>query len=411
MEAAVRLEHDLVAVETDEEVHAMLEITVPEAATADDRPSLDLSLVLDCSGSMAGEKLDAAKQAADWLVERLRPTDKVALVAYDSEVSLLAPLAAAGSSELGRAIASLRSGSMTNLSGGWLRGLGELERGNGGATRKILLLTDGLANEGITDPDQLVSLATGARGRGVGTTTIGFGDDFDEDLLTKMADAGGGKAHYAATPEAAPAIFADELEGLTSLAAQNVTLEIRPTADVEMFSILNDYPQVGVDGGVQVELGDAYGGERRRVVFTLHVPALSELGVVKVAEVVLRYVTVGEDVERHEVTLPVVLNLVSADEAAAREPDLQVREEVLRLSAATARAEAIELADAGRYDDAQAVLRRVELDLRSAGFTQEADALQLDVPKLSPIAYTSQPRNRKQLRYEQHRRQRGRQPR
>lgn len=72
-------------------------------------------------------------------------------------------------------------------------------------------------------------------------------------------------------------------------------------------------------------------------------------------------------------------------------------------------AEAIELADAGRYDDAQAKLNAVAVDLRAAGLTEEADALVLDVPKLSPIAYSSAPANRKQLRYEQHRQQRGRQ--
>ena len=96
--------------------------------------------------------------------------------------------------------------------------------------------------------------------------------------MTAMADAGGGAAHFAETPDAAPAIFAQELEGLTQVVAQNVSLEIRPHAAVEVLGVLNEYPQVAVAGGVQVELGDAFAGERRRVVLALHVPHLAALG-------------------------------------------------------------------------------------------------------------------------------------
>ena len=127
---------------------------------------------------------------------------------------------------------------------------------------------------------------------GVGTTTIGFGQDFDEDLLTTMADAGRGNAHYADTPDEGPGIFAQEFEGLVSLVAQNVSVEVRPSDEVEVLGVLNDYPQVVVPGGVQLQIGDAYGSERRRVVFELHIPELARLGVATVAEVVLRYTSI-----------------------------------------------------------------------------------------------------------------------
>ena len=169
-----------------------------------------------------------------------------------------------------------------------------------------------------------------------------------------MADAGGGNAHYAETADAAPAIFSRELDGLTQIAAQNVSIEIRPCAEVQVLGILNEYPHIAVPGGVQVALGDAYAGEKRRVVFELHVPHLAALGPAPVAEIVLRYVSVGAKVEQHEVTIPLAVNLVSADEAAASAPDLEVREEVLVLKAARARDEAIRLADAGENEQAQA---------------------------------------------------------
>lgn len=149
------------------------------------------------------------------------------------------------------------------------------------------------------------------------------------------------------------------------------------------------------------------GAERRLLVFGLHIPALGELGVAKVAELVLRYVSVGDQVAQHDQTIPVVVNLVSADEAAAAAPDLQVQEEVLVLTAARARDEAVKLADAGHFDDAQALLSRTASRLRESGLANEADALDLELPSMAPMSYD--PAARKRLRYESHRRRRGKQ--
>jgi hypothetical protein len=158
---------------------------------------------------------------------------------------------------------TIRSGGQTNLSGGWLKGVEELGRSAGEGPRKVLLLTDGVANVGVTDPGSLVEMTrVQAETSDVGTTTIGFGEDFDEDLLTAMADAGRGNAHYAPTPDAAPAIFAIECEGLMSLVAQNVPVEIRMSEDVAFLGLLNEFPTVAVPGGVQVSLGDAYDVQR-----------------------------------------------------------------------------------------------------------------------------------------------------
>jgi Ca-activated chloride channel family protein len=385
----------------------MLELTVPEAESVASRPPLRLALVLDRSGSMAGPKLAVARRCAAWLTERLRAEDELALVSYDDEVRLHAPLAPVNGS-LRSAIASLRPGGSTNLSGGWLKGLEQLRAAPADGVRKILLLTDGLANVGINDPAALSQLARTAAGERIGTTTIGIGSDFDEELLTRMADAGGGNAHYAETADEAPGIFSRELDGLTQVAAQNVSIEIRPSAQVQLLGILNEYPQVYVPGGVQIALGDAYAGEQRRIVFELHVPHLAALGPAKVAELVLRYVSVGEQIEQHELTFPLVANLVSADEAAASGPDLEVREEVLVLRAAQARDEAIRLADLGENEKAMRLLSGATAHLRVAGLEDEADALALELPLLDPDSYGVNAANRKRLHFESHNRKRGR---
>lgn len=405
MDANIRLEHDLIAVEGEHDVHAMLELVAPDVAGDSPRAPLSLALVIDRSGSMHGAKLEIAKRCASWLVGRLGAADRLALIDYDDEVRLLSPLVPVEKNTMQGAIARIHPGGQTNLSGGWLLGLEQLRAANGDGVRKILMLTDGQANVGITDRPRLVGLAQSGRGHGVGTATIGFGAGFDEDLLTQMADAGGGNAHYAETPDAAPAIFAEELDGLTKLVAQNVSAEIRPTAHVEVIGVLNDYPHAPVPTGIRVDLGDAYAGEKRRIVFGLHVPALAELGVVKVADVVVRYVSVGDEVAQHEITIPIALNLVSADEAAAAQPDLEVQEQVSILLGARARDEANLRADAGDFDSAQTLLRDAVDRLRESGQLDEAAELEQIMPSMAPQSYG--PAVRKRMHFDSHRRKRG----
>ena len=403
MKAHVRFEHQLLAVETEHRVHCMLELQAPPAPQDRPRPLFHLALVLDRSGSMAGRKLEVVRECAGFLVRRLAPTDELALIAYDDEVQLLAPLAPVDQSALTRAIGRVHPGGQTNLSGGWLKGAEELRRTRGEGPRKILLLTDGLANVGVTDPEALVAMARlTAEEQDVGTTTIGFGEDFDEDLLTAMAEAGRGNAHFAETPDAAPGIFAEELEGLLSLVAQNVSVEIRPSAEVQLLGILNDFSHVPVPGGVQIQLGDAYGDEGRRVVFELHVPELASLGVVEIAEVVLRSTTIGREIAQHELRLPLVVNLVAADEAAASEADREVTEEVIVLTSARAQKQARELADRGKFDEAHEVLsdaakelRRVAKDSAQAEeLAAQAGMLSESLEMMSPASYDLRARKR-----------------
>jgi Ca-activated chloride channel family protein len=410
VQASVKLDHSVLAIDGEHDVHALIEIVVPERPDEENRVPLELALVLDGSGSMAGRKLEVAKRCASWLLTRLRATDQLAVVTYDDEVRLLAPLAP-GTSETTRALSLVQPGGQTNLSGGAPRAGGAAGR-NGNAVRKILLLSDGLANVEVTDRPSLAALAASAYKQGVGTTTIGFGTDFDEDLMTALADAGGGAAHFAETPDAAPAIFAQELEGLTQVVAQNVSIEIRPHAAVQVLGVLNEYPAVPVDGGVQVELGDAYAGERRRVVLAFHVPHLAALGPVAVAELALRYVSVGDEIAHHELTIPIVANVVSADEASRAVPDAEVREEVLVLRAANARDEAIRLADAGEFDAAQATLFKVAEELRDAGLDaliDEAAVLDTASGMVTSLSYDGS--SRKNLNYDSWNRRRGRQSR
>jgi Ca-activated chloride channel family protein len=281
-------------------------------------------------------------------------------VTYDEYVELRASLTPIdGNREaLIQAIRQIHDGGSTNLSGGWLNGAETLRGAPEDSTRRVLLLSDGLANVGITDAPSLAGAARATlESSGVTTSTIGFGEGFDEDLMTAMADAGGGAGHFAETPDDAPAIFGQEFQDLVSLVSQNVSVELRPEPEVGFLGILNEFPAVPVEGGVQIQLGDAFGEERRRIVFQLHVPSLAALGPKRIADVVLRYVSVGQEVAQHQVRIPLTVNLVSADEAAATTPDAEIAEEVVILSSARAGRLARELADRGDYEGAERTLR------------------------------------------------------
>jgi len=339
----------------------------PPAGT---RAPLNLSLVLDRSGSMSGAKLAAAREAAALLVRRLAPADVVSVVAYDDEVTVVAP-PTTGSSEpdLAARIARIHSGGMTNLSGGWLRGREFVsQRRETQPVNRVLLLTDGLANVGITEPDQLVSMCQSAKHAGVTTTTIGFGEDYDEQLLRAMADAGGGGTYYIERPDQAPAIFAHELEGLLGIAAQNLRVEVRPADTVRLAAVHHEYPRVDADGGtLRLELGDLYPREPKSLLCEFMVSDVVSTGSIPVATLVVTADVLCErGVEHQRIELPVTVSPSNGPEV-----NPEVQRELLLLEAARARREALDAERAGDYEGGRRRLEAMRVKLEASGLADE----------------------------------------
>jgi Ca-activated chloride channel family protein len=286
------------------------------------------------------------------------------VASFDNEVSLVAAMKGPGD-ELVHAIAGIYAGGSTNLSGGWLKGL-ELLESEPAEIRRVLLLTDGQANVGIVDRGRLASLSASAAARGISTTTIGFGEGFDEELLSAMADAGRGNDHFAASPEEAPSIFTQEFEGLATLVAQNLSVEIRPLDGATNLGILNEYPIVFTESGLQAALGDVYGGMSRKLVFRIHSPAIASLGDATLAEIQIRWAEVGTSaVKMLTRTIPIRVNVVPGAEAAAESADQDVTEQVVILEAARTRNAARKLADKGDFEGARQLLAEQAEHLRS----------------------------------------------
>lgn len=320
------------------------------------RTPLNLSVVLDRSGSMAGAKLAAAREAAAFLVRRLHPDDTVSVVAYDTAVTTVAPPSTgATQADLPARIEAMEAGSSTNLSGGWLRGRELVGAGlRPGGVNRVLLLTDGLANVGITEPEQLAGLCATARAAGITTSTIGFGADYDEHLLRAMADAGGGNTWYIERPDQAVGVFEEEIEGLLTLCAQNVAVDMRPGSAVQLVANHSDYPTSAIPGGRRLELGDLYAREGKLLLLEFLVPGLTHADAVDIATVTVsgQVLTAGGGVEQEEVRFVVRTPLHAAGHA---EPE--VRRQVLLADAARAREEALRLRRSGDFDGAATMCR------------------------------------------------------
>lgn len=220
----------------DTEVHVLVAITAPDAPPGvTPRTPLNLAIVLDRSGSMAGRPLTEAKRCAEHMIRGLTAEDRVALVAFDDDVTIVSPSVLAGSpAAILAALRDIDSGGSTNLHGGWLAGaenVGAHVKPNN--LSRVILLTDGQANVGETEPHRIAQDCARLAAAGVSTSTYGLGASFAEDLLQAMAASGGGKAYFGETAEDLMDPFREEFDLMRALCARQVRLTLEPAPGVE----------------------------------------------------------------------------------------------------------------------------------------------------------------------------------
>jgi Ca-activated chloride channel family protein len=237
------------------------------------RRPINLALVVDRSSSMRGPRLAQAALAVRQIVDRLEERDRLSIVAFDAQTRVLfAPAAVTPEArvQIGQALDELRTGAGTNLYAGLKKGC-ELV-GSGfvrEALARVILLTDGQASMGPTDPDKLCGLAAEGTERSITTTTMGIGEGFDDDLLDSMARAGKGSFYYLANAAAIPAAFGRELSGVFSIAATDVELKILPQAEIATCEVLHRLTTRATPEGLIVELGEVAANAPRQILVKL----------------------------------------------------------------------------------------------------------------------------------------------
>ncbi len=339
---------------------------VPEIRT--DRPRLNLALVIDRSGSMAeARKLDFVKTAAHQLVDMMEPDDILSIVTYDHRVEVPWRSRSVGRDRtaLHRLISGLYPGGATFLSGGLEEGYRQVKcRMQRGTLNRVLLLSDGLANRGVTDRGNLRERAAVLSERGISVSTFGVGHHFDEDLMMMVAGGGGGNYRYLGDPERIVAALASEFRTASRTAAAEVEVIIRLKEDCRFGSVVGrDWRRDG-DAYV-IRLGDLSSGERRTVFARLNV-AGERPGPKEVGEVALRYRDPGTSRTVTASARAVSLELVR-DERAYREGfDRSVQEKKAVAESSVMVQEAARLADEGRKEEAKEVLGKAIGGLRAA---------------------------------------------
>jgi len=337
--------------------YALLSFTAPEPTRAVARQPLSVAFVIDRSGSMGGSKIELARKAVIQALGMLRAEDRFSVIAYDDQIEVVVSQTSASQEALRNAAEEVRrieARGSTDLAAGWLKGCEQIAQGlRDGGTTRCLLLSDGLANHGITDRDELGRHSRELGARGIRTSCLGIGDDYDERLLETIASESRGHSYHVETAVQIADILTSELGEALETVARDVVIHVQPEGKVSV-KTLNRYPLVANAGrSVSLQLGDLAARQEVSLVFALKFAAgergtgLSVTFMVSDATGTLSMpdVNIAWTFADHEVNDAQTRNRI-VDRAVAQ------------LHAATAKAEALELNRSGNFPEARKRLER-----------------------------------------------------
>jgi len=369
MKSEIKLNHPQIKAGEETSLYLLVQVKGPKAEKQGDRLPLNLSVVIDRSGSMQGQKLGYVKEAAQTLVRKLSSKDQLSLVIYDDQVAVLQPPMPVKHKDIFiRAISNIHTGGSTNLAGGWLSGCEQvgsdlLENG----VNRTLLLTDGLANVGITNHHQLAAMAAQQRQQGVSTTTFGVGTGYNEDLLTRMAQDGGGSFYFIDDPELTDQLFQEELEDLSNVVGRNLTVAVETESGIRSLKQLFEYPRSENEGALIYNLGELYAEEERFQLFEIQLREL-KAGKHVLGKITVAYDQLGAgDSQRVEAVQEIILQALPGKKYQTSDPDPEVMLQVLIQGARLARQQAVALADQRKFEEAQGVLQEMADRIAESG--------------------------------------------
>jgi Ca-activated chloride channel family protein len=370
MHTKLFLDTDIIAIESEDKVTLMVDLTAPAAPSQSSRPARGVQICLDVSGSMEGAPLAAAKESILKLIDRLDKKDTFGLVIFDDTAKVAVPTKSLNDhniADLKKAIRKIQTGGSTDISAGFTLAMREASRTKleGGST--VLLISDGHANAGEQNPQFFSDVAAKSATEKISSASIGLGNGYDETILEAIAQGGGGAHRFAADIDEAVGAIAAEVEDLLDKVVVNCALRFRPTAMAKgqpKIELLQRLPYWMDGQDYVVQLGDLYAGENRRFIILVDVPGIADLGLCKIADVTIEYTDLAA---RNEVsvTMPVNVNVVPGDQAAGRIEDPIVKAERMILQAQSEKAIATEEILQGKSKSATKRLKGTAANLRT----------------------------------------------
>jgi len=371
----------------------IVRITTPELKTTKPRPALNLGLVIDRSGSMGGKKIQYAIKAACYAVEQLSSNDRISVTIYDDKVEIIVPSTLANQKEvILNKLKRIVPGGSTALHDGWLEGSTQVSKYvQPEQLNRVILLSDGLANVGETNPDVIGSNVHGLSKHGVSTSTMGIGDDYNEDLMQAIANSGDGNYYYIQEPEQLESIFANELLGIKGTIGQRVSIGIKTLEKVELVDVFNDLDTTSYGN---YKLPNLIAGNSIDVILRLKISPLTKPQ--SLVDFRLAYdnpETQSREVLHYFLELP-VLNSIQLSEIPFNN---EVSEKVIQLMATRARDEAVRHLDRGDIATTRVVLADIKQEILTSGLPMSA-TLQQEIDELDSLDKDIEERKLKEVR-------------
>ena len=326
------------------------------ALPAANRPPINLALVLDRSGSMSGDKIEKAKQAALMVVDRLQPNDILSVITFDDRVDVLLPASkVASGSAIREKISALQPGGSTALFAGLTFGLEEIGKNRDPKrVNRIILLSDGQANVGPSSPNELGQLGEVAGRQGIAITTVGLGLGYNEDLMTQIAMRSDGNHAFAETGNDLARVFNGELGDVLSVVAQDVQVEIEFDNGVVPVRALGR--EATINGRkATIALSQLYAKQQKHVLFEVKVPPGTAGKKRALADVAVNYSNMINKTRGNKKSA-VAVEFAATKVAVAKRQNKQVMEAAVEAIAADQSRQAVALRDQGKVKEAQKVL-------------------------------------------------------
>jgi Ca-activated chloride channel family protein len=361
--------------EENQKTYIKVGLTGFERADNEERTASNIAIVLDKSGSMDGDKIEKAIEAAMLAVDILNENDILSIVTYSDSVDVLLPATKVSDKlSIKRKIASIQSGGNTALFAGVSKGADELEKFlNRNKVNRVILLSDGLANVGPESPTALGELGASLKRIGISVTTIGLGLGYNEDLMVRLAQSSDGNHAFVENSRDLTRIFEYEFGDILSVVAQDVTIEINCKEGIHPIRILGREADV-IGKNVYTSLNQLYSNQEKYFLLEVEVDPFREGESVGIADVELSY---SNMVSRKKETLSGsgFITFTRNRDLIEENIDKETMVSVVTQIAAEKSEEALRLRDAGNIAEAQAVLNASSDYLMEQAEILEAPAL------------------------------------